>query len=321
MRAAPRFLVSLVPLVLLLACVPDSDQPVVGLQAHSFANSEWSAPLNLGAPINTAFAEQGPELSIDGLTLYFSSNRPGGSGGFDMWVSRRGCSDCAWEEPFNLGPLINGSGNEGGPSLSNDGHLLFFGSNRLVEGADFLNDIYVSRRADPKDDSGWGVPVRLGPDVNTAAAEAGAEYLQSAEDGPGNLYFGRGPAANFQDIYVAPVTQDGETLGPAALVEELSDPTTHEAIPRVRTDAREIVFWSNRPGGLGGGDLWMSTRRSVHDAWSAPVNLGALVNAPALDFQPSLSFDARTLLFASNRSGSLSGSLDIWMSTRTPSGH
>ena len=85
-------------------------------------------------------------------------------------------------------------------------------------------------------------------------------------------------------------------------------------------DGHRRLFWSDRPGGPGGGDIWTSTRRSVHEAWTPPENLGTAVNSPSLDFQPSLSFDARTLVFASNRPGSIGGSLDIWMTTRTPSG-
>ncbi|MGH2669395.1 MAG: hypothetical protein ACRDH5_09830, partial [bacterium] len=64
----------------------------------------------------------------------------------------------------------------------------------------------------------------------------------------------------------------------------------------------------------------ISTRRTVHDVWSAPENLAAPLNSTAFDQQPSLSRDGRTLLFASDRPGGIGGT-DIWMSTRTPSGH
>jgi hypothetical protein len=303
----------------LVACDGDSSETPVSPQLHSFAGSEWSEPVNVGAPVNSPATEQAGTLSRDGLSLYFTSNRqPGGFGGNDIWVSQRACADCPWQTPVNLGAVINSAAAEGGANLSNDGQLLFFNSSR--PGGAGSNDIYLARRVDPQDDFGWGPPELLGSDVNTAAFEAGAHYLQSAEDGPANLYFSRGPSGNLQEIYYAPVTRNGETLGPAVLVQELTDPATHEAVPTVRADGREVFFWSGRPGGPGGGDLWTSTRRSVHEAWTPPENLGTAVNSPSLDFQPSLSFDARTLVFASNRPGSISGSLDIWMSTRTPSG-
>src|SRR5213080_2839015 len=88
----------------------------------------------------------------------------------------------------------------------------------------------------------------------------------------------------------------------------------------VRADGREIFFDSRRPGSAGF-DIWTSTRPSVHDAWSTPVNLGAPVNSQFNEFHPNLSFDGRTLLFISgmNRKPNLGG-FDIWMATRTPLG-
>jgi len=118
-----------------------------------------------------------------------------------------------------------------------------------------------------------------------------------------------------QDIYVASITRNGETGGPAVLVAELADPA-NDAAASVRTDGREILFGSTRHEDTRVDfDLWISTRRSVHDAWSPPGIL-ALLNSAANDQQPSLSSDGRTLLFASDRLATMR--LDIWMSTRTP---
>src|SRR5882762_7877056 len=69
-------LASVVFLTLLVACESTSDPVAPKLQAMSFANSEWSAPVNLGSTINTTFNEQGPTLSNDGLSLYFGSDHP-----------------------------------------------------------------------------------------------------------------------------------------------------------------------------------------------------------------------------------------------------
>ncbi|MGH2405936.1 MAG: TolB family protein, partial [bacterium] len=188
---------------------PESDDLVYGIQAHSFANAEWSAPVHLGAVVNSAATDQAPTLSPDGLSLYFGSDRPGGLGGTNLWVSRRACDAGPWEAPVNLGATVNSSAGDAGPSLSIDGHLLFFTSPR--PGGHGLGDIYVSRRANPKDDFAWERPVNLGPDVNTSAFEAGAEYVQSAEDGVANFYFNWGLTGTTQDIYVAPITRNGET--------------------------------------------------------------------------------------------------------------
>jgi hypothetical protein len=309
----------LVSLALLIACESSSDPAALKLQAMSFANSEWSEPVNLGPPINTAFVENNAELSPDGLSLYFGSNRPGGFGLVDIWVAQRACADCPWEEPVNLGPIINGSASDAGPGLSRDGHLLFLVSDR--SGGHGGNDIYMSRRANPKDDFGWGPLLNLGPDVNTPAAEANPTYLQSAEDGAGNLYFGRGATVNNQDIYFAAIKRDGSTRGPATVVAELnaSDPVVNDAAPTVRPDGREILFHSTRAGGPGEPDMWVSTRRSVHEPWSPPVVFQGPLNTAFLDQQANLASNGRMLLFTSLRPGG-QGVQDIWMSTRTPSG-
>ena len=72
-----------------------------------------------------------PEISKDGRSLYFSSNRPGPFGGEDLWVSRRATRDEAWDEPLNLGPNVNTSFNERSPALSREGTICF--SRRRVQ--------------------------------------------------------------------------------------------------------------------------------------------------------------------------------------------
>ncbi|MFL5496940.1 MAG: hypothetical protein ACJ8AA_00165, partial [Gemmatimonadaceae bacterium] len=219
--------------------------------------------------------------------------------------------------------------------FSNDGHLLFFQSDRLATSGG--GDIYVSRRDNPNDDFGWGLPIHLGPQVNTTTfQENAADYLQSAEPGSGNLYFNRAklaiPAAPPlpavpgipPEIYYASVSRDGEIRGDAVFVPELNLPTANDQHVTIRKDGRELFFSSNRSGtgitNLGGFDIWTSTRRSANERWSAPINVGAALNTAVNDMQPSLSSDGRTIVFASNRADG-SGGLDLWISTRTPSGN
>lgn len=314
-------LLPLAALILCTACQSGSDPITVGLEAHSFARSEWSEPELV--QVNSPFAEQTPTLSPDELSLYFQSDRPDGAGGLDIWVAHRDCVGCPWGAPRNL-TVINTAVAEFAPNISADGHLFFFASNR--PGGQGLNDIWVSHRTDRHDDFGWETPVHLGPDVNSADADQAPGYLQSAEDGRANLYFNRGVNTLLQaDIYYAAVTRDGETRGPAVFVSELNVPGANDARPTVRADGREIFFWSTRTGSLGSLDIWTSTRSNVHDAWSIPENVGAPINSSFVDATPGLSHDGRTLVFASNRPGSTPNpvgapSLDIWLSTRTPSG-
>ncbi len=92
-------------------------------------DGKWLPPENLGAPASSAFREFDPFIAPDESYLIFSSNRPGGLGASDLYVSFRDAGG-AWTEPRNLGPLVNTAANEFTPMLSPDGKYLFFTSDR-----------------------------------------------------------------------------------------------------------------------------------------------------------------------------------------------
>jgi hypothetical protein len=83
---------------------PTAPRPtsISNAQFARLEESPWSVPVNLCPAINTAANEQGPTVSKDGLSLFFGSDRPGGFGGFDIYVSQRACLECAWGAPVNL---------------------------------------------------------------------------------------------------------------------------------------------------------------------------------------------------------------------------
>lgn len=88
-----------------------------------------------------------------------------------------------------------------------------------------------------------------------------------------------------------------------------------EAGPSLSNDGLTLLFASERPDGYGGSDIWMSTRSSVDESWSNPVNLGPVVNSVESDGGPDLSADGLALVFESRREVSF-GVGDLWMSTR-----
>jgi WD40-like Beta Propeller Repeat len=278
--------------------------------------SDWSAPVNLGSTINSPFSDQGAAISRDGLSLYFTSDRPGGLGGpFDMYVSQRASVDDPWGAPMNLGPIVNTVFDEGNPAFSRDGHLLFFQSKR--PGGLGGIDLWVSRREHPHDDFDWQPAVNLGPTVNSAADDNGPSYFENEEDGAPQLYFGssRSGGLGAADIYLSEQLADG-SFGPAVLVTELSS-VSNENRPSIRHDGLEIFFQSNRIGSLGTAlDLWVATRASTLDAWSGPVNLGITINTASIENNANLSSDGKTLWFSSDRPGGFGG-LDFYMATRT----
>lgn len=108
--------------------------------ARRNADGTWGEPQNLGAPINTKGSEMAPFLHPDGRTLYFSSDKHIGMGGFDLFMSRRE-EDGNWQEPVNLGFPINTSGDEINFFVAADGKTAFISSQR--EGGIGGYDIYT----------------------------------------------------------------------------------------------------------------------------------------------------------------------------------
>jgi hypothetical protein len=78
----------------------------------------WEPPANLGAPVNTTLNEAGPAFSRDGHWLFFASNRTGSAGANDIWAAYREHvhDDFGWQQPMNLGPGVNTTIGEAGPS-------------------------------------------------------------------------------------------------------------------------------------------------------------------------------------------------------------
>lgn len=97
----------------------------------------WSEPMNLGNEINSAFMEVTPFLASDNKTLYFASNRPGGVGQFDMYMSRRQDNTWThWTNPINLGPKINTTGNDINYVIATTGDYAIFASDTPGRGKD-----------------------------------------------------------------------------------------------------------------------------------------------------------------------------------------
>jgi flagellar motor protein MotB len=137
------------------------------LYFSSFTDGKWSEPSNLGAPVNTSHWESTPSISADGRTLFFSSSRPGGFGGKDIWLTRLNEKN-QWTDPVNLGPTINTDSDEMSPFIHFDGKTLYFASDGRVGMGGF--DLFVTRL---KDDSTWTEPQNLGYPINTYNDEMG----------------------------------------------------------------------------------------------------------------------------------------------------
>ncbi len=209
-------------------------------------DGSWTEGQVVGPPISTEYGEVEPLLSPDGNQLYIMSNRPGGQGGADIWVSQR--LDDGWSTPENLGPTINSEFQDhclyfSGP----DWNTAYWTSTR--PGGYGGNDIWTAERVDGI----WGDAVNLGPDVNSSASE-------------------------------------------------------HHSLPS--PDGRSLYVTSDRAGGHGGEDIYVTTR-DANGEWGALDNLGLVVNSESNDRCPAFSPDYRIFYFDSEREGGY-GNKDLW---------
>ena len=192
-----------------LTLLMDSDRPGgcgsvdLWVTTRAAVGDDWGTPVNLGATVNSASDDSAANLSPDGLELYLTSNRPGGCGGYDLWVANRATVNDNWGTPVNLGPALNSSTDDVSACISPDGRLLFFTSRRSggYGSAYGLCDVYVARRATTNDP--WGPPMNCGPVVNSPYVDW---YVTVSADGS-MLYFHStrpGGSGSF-DVWQAPI--------------------------------------------------------------------------------------------------------------------
>ena len=154
----------------------------------------WSAPINVGPPLNTAYNDMYAILTADGLTVYFTSDRPGGLGGDDLWVSRRENTAASWGDPENL-VVLNSPSNDSLSVFSTSGNIMYFHSTRPGCGA---GDLWTSR-AKPGGDT-WTAPVNMGCVVNTVSTEIAPAFYANDDLGLSTIYFGSNrPASTYGD--------------------------------------------------------------------------------------------------------------------------
>ena len=276
---------------------------------------DWSAPVNV-ASLNTAYNDMYAVLSKDELTVYFTSDRPGPTsvGGDDLWFATRESVDAPWGPAQNMGQPINSLFADSLPMLSYDEHVMFFHSTRPGGcGLTGTGDIWMTRRHNKRSQK-WEPPANLGCVLNTASTEIAPAFFEDPENEQVTLFYGsnRRGSQDF-DVYASAIGEDGY-FGPGVLVPEFSSPKRDTRI-FIRKDGLEAFITSNRDNGQGLIDIWTSTRETLDDKWSTPVDVAFPVNTAADDGSPWLSRDGTTLYFFSTRSGGY-GLRDIWFTTR-----
>lgn len=272
----------------------------------------WSEPVNMGYSINTEFWESGPSLSPDKNTLYFSSNRPGGYGGRDLYVSHRNANG-TWTQAENMGPAINTKGNELAPFIHADNQTLYFTSDGLPGYGN--QDIYLVRK---KADNTWGTPENLGYPLNTVENEGSlfvasdgvtAYYTSDRADSRGGLdlyKFQLQPDVRpARTLYVQGYVTDAKTGKYIPCSVELTEDSTQQAVTRLQTDetgfyfvtlptGKDYTFTVNRKGYLFYSDVFRLKEKLPDSTYIKNIQLQPIaVNATAA--LKNIQFDLKSI--------------------------
>jgi len=214
-----------------------------------WTNEGWSEPVNLGDKINTEFWETTPSLSPDKRTLYFTSNRPGGIGGSDLYVSYMQPNG-KWGPAENMGTVLNSAGDEMAPFIHADNQTLYFTSSGHpgYGGA----DLFISRK---QTDGSWSKPENLGYPINTiendgslavAADGKTAYYSSNRSDSRGGLdlytFELREDIRPYKTLYVKGNVFDAKSKQPVPATVELIDNSLNKALMKIQTDGSGAYF-------------------------------------------------------------------------------
>ncbi len=223
-----------------------------------------------------------------------------------------------FEYDYDVSPMgveVNSGENDYAPVETSDGGQVYFTSGR-EEGSLGKADIYRMSRSGPGEGAKWGRLMNPGSPFNTDGDDGSLALFREDR----MIVFateGRSDGAGSTDLYVARFDRgrlsDIRSLGATINSEKW------ESQPAISPDERYLYFVSNRPGGLGGGDIWVAEKVG-EDAdgfplWGHPVNLGPDVNTKKEERSPTLALDGRTLYFASTGWKGFGG-YDIYMTLR-----
>ncbi len=275
----------------------------------------WGTPTILGPSVNSPYGEHGVCISANGLEFYFVSDRPGGYGGYDLWIRKRPTIQDDWGSPVCLGSPANTQYSYWEPTISADGLSLYFSDghapqfgNPLPGGFNGDGDIWMLARETVHD--AWGAPVNIGPTVNSQhavhpsiSADGLSLYFQSHR--PGHL-------GDHCDIMVATRETTSDSFGAPVFLRNVNS-ADGEWMPDISADGQTLFFCRKTCT-----ELWMATRATMHDDFDPPLKLPPQINIPSCtNASPSLSADASTLYFSSDRPGGIGG-YDLWQVSITP---
>ena len=273
----------------------------------------WGTPTNLGPTVNSSRDDFGPEISADGLVMYIGTDRPGGLGDTDVWVSTRQTKNDEWDSPVHLEGPLNTSYSIWEVSLTADGLQLYCSDGPFSAtwpGGDGNGDVWVASRSSTSEP--FGVPVILPAIINSDHAA----WADISPDGL-ELYITshRTGSIGNCDIWMAKrASKDSPWGSPVNLGSTVNSGPPDQA-PDISYDGLTL-FWAKGQG-PDGMDLWMARRKDPSQPFEVGVRLPDGVNTAMGEFGSCLSPDGTVIYFSSNRAGGFGG-FDIWQVSITP---
>ncbi len=242
---------------------------------------------NLGPKINTELAELRPTVSADGNILFFiCENHPANTkynsirNSQDIWYAVRD-SFGKWSEAIHMGYPLNTYFYNAVYWISPDNNRILI-RNAFIDGDYVGNGVSMSQL----DRNGyWSQPEALRI-KNYLKYDRGRQNGASmAHDGQTLLLYMTPDKGSYNnDIYVCFLEKDGTWTEPKSLGKKINLPKYDEMTPYLAADGVTLYFSSNRPGGLGDNDIWLTKRLdSTWQKWSDPINLGSPINTPEWD--------------------------------------
>ncbi len=242
---------------------------------------------NLGAKVNSVYHEVRPTVSADGKTLYFvvegnpkNTHYKSDKKAQDVWYSVLD-DNGAWSQAVQSGAPINTQRDNAIFWVSPDGNRL------LIRGA-FENGQFTGRGLSlcTKTENGWSAPEKL--NINGYSQMSKDLYTGASMSNDGKtliLYFSEEKNSYLNDIYVSRLDEDNQIWSkPRKLGGAINMTDYDEITPFLASDGVTLYFASDRPGGKGDYDIWMTRRTDdTWNNWSDPVNMGDSINSKNWD--------------------------------------
>lgn len=279
--------------------------------SYRLKNGKWTEAENMGSIINSEFWDSSPSLSPDKKDLYFSSSRPGGYGGRDIWVSHRSANG-KWTKPQNLGAEVNTDADETCPFIHADNQTLYFNSNGHMGYG--MADLFLAKKIN---DSTWSKPENLGYPINTiddegsliVAADGKTSYYASERsDSRGGLdlysFELRPDVRALKTLWVKGKVFDKKTKQGLPSSIELTDISSRNVVSRLQTDeegnylvtlpaGKDYAFNVNRKG-----YLFYSDNFSLADN---PTDSSFTADIPLQPIEPGASIVLKNIFFDVNK--------------------